>query len=102
MAINITFCQKCCLHFAHVLRLFVRLNLKVMGYLVEDISRQHSLQGVTWILLAAFSQVYSDNQEQRLECRDLKNLQFSQKSACKTGAKEVVVVKGTAQSLKKC
>jgi hypothetical protein len=39
-------------------------------------------------LLAGFSQVYSENWELKLEQKDLKNLQFAQKSLCKCGVKE--------------
>jgi hypothetical protein len=32
---------------------------------MEEISRRPSIQAVTWVLLAAFRQVYSENQEQQ-------------------------------------
>jgi hypothetical protein len=54
-----------------------------------DLAVQH--QAVAWLFLAAFSQVYSENQEQKAEQKDLKNLQFDQKSLCKVGIKEVIV-----------
>jgi hypothetical protein len=39
--------------------------------LAEEISKRH-IQAVPWLLLAAFSQVYSENQEQKAEQKDLK------------------------------
>jgi hypothetical protein len=33
--------------------------------LEEEISRQSSIQGVSWVLMAAFSQVWSNNPEQK-------------------------------------
>jgi hypothetical protein len=81
------------LHFACVLRLWEAefKGNRVMN-LVEEISKQPSIQAVAWLLLDAFSQVYSENQEQRTEQKFLKNLQFGQKSQCKVGAKEEINV----------
>lgn len=44
-------------------------------------------------LLAAFSKVYCENQKHKAELKDFENLQPGQKSACKSGAKKVVLVK---------
>jgi hypothetical protein len=48
---------------------------------------------VIWLFLAAFSQAYSKNWEQKLEQKALENLQFGQKSLCKVGAMEGIVSK---------
>lgn len=42
----------------------------------EKISRQHRLLAMAWWLLIAFSQVYSDHQEEKAEQKDLENLSF--------------------------
>lgn len=39
---------------------------------MEEISRHPNIQAVAWGLLAAFSQIYNDNQEQKTEVKDLK------------------------------
>ena len=44
-------------------------------------------------MLAAFNHIYCDNQEQKAKQKDLKNLQFDQKTENKTGVKENVVIK---------
>jgi hypothetical protein len=41
---------------------------------VEEISRQPSIQAVVWALLAAFTQIYSGNKEQKAEWKDLEKL----------------------------
>lgn len=57
--------------------------------LMEEISKLPSVQGVAWILLVAFSQIYSENQEQKA---DIKSLQFHQNGrACKVIAMENMV-----------
>jgi hypothetical protein len=44
---------------------------------------------VTWEPLAAFSQIYSDNWEQKAERKIFESFQFGQKrGTCKVGAKE--------------
>jgi hypothetical protein len=40
--------------------------------LVKVVSIQHSIQAMTWLLLAASSQDYSENQEQKVEWKDFK------------------------------
>jgi hypothetical protein len=40
--------------------------------LVEEISREYSIQTMAWLLLMAFSQVYSENWEQKAEWKYLK------------------------------
>lgn len=45
-------------------------------------------------MLVTFSQVYCDNEDQKSEQKDLKNLQCGQKCMSKTGAEEVVIIKG--------
>jgi hypothetical protein len=58
---------------------------------MEEISRQASFQSVAWLLLTAFSQVYSENCEQKAEWKYLKSLPFAQKrSNYKVVAKESV------------
>lgn len=42
-------------------------------YLVEEMSRQHSIQAVEWLLLTALTQVYSDRQQQ-VEQKDRKGI----------------------------
>lgn len=51
-----------CLHFVHALRLW-EANFKddELVYLAEEISKQHSIQAVAWVLLATFSQINSEN-----------------------------------------
>lgn len=44
--------------------------------LMEDISRQLSIQAVSSLLLSALSQVYSENVEQKSEQKALKNVQI--------------------------
>jgi hypothetical protein len=36
-------------------------------HLAEEISRQYSIQAVAWILLAAFSYSFTDNDEEKAE-----------------------------------
>jgi hypothetical protein len=50
----------------------VRLSLKTNP--VEEISRQSSIQVMAWLVLAATSQVYSENWEENVEQKDLENL----------------------------
>jgi hypothetical protein len=51
----------------------VGLNLKVSGLisLVEEISKQTSIQGEAWLLLAAFTQFYSENWLAQTRQKDL-------------------------------
>jgi hypothetical protein len=44
-----------------------------------------------WLLLAAFSQFYSENWQKKVEQKDLKNIQSGQKKSCGQGG--VVVQK---------
>lgn len=60
-------------------------------YFVEHISSKNSFQVVAWVLLAVFSQVYSENWEQEEEQKYLKDLQFQENSTCKIGVKEGVI-----------
>lgn len=58
------------LYFPHVLRLCgVRGSGQIN--LVDGISRQSSNQTVGWILLDAFNQIYSENQDQKTEPNDV-------------------------------
>lgn len=66
--------------------------------LVEVISRQHSIWIIAWVLLAAFSQAYHENQS---KMKILKSLQFDQKSTRDIGAKEAVVVEEISTTKKK-
>lgn len=51
-----------------------------------------SASSLKWVLLAAFSQIYSENQEQKGGLCDLKNLQLVQKgSTCKVGVVDSMV-----------
>lgn len=53
---------------------------------------KHSIQAVAWVLLATFSQIYSENQEQKIEYKDLKTLHFGQRRwTCKLGSREDMV-----------
>lgn len=51
--------------------------------LVKDISREPSLWAVVWILLTAFSQIYSKNKKQMAAKQDLRKFQFDQKNLFK-------------------
>jgi VanZ family protein len=42
-------------------------------------SRQPSIRGVAWLLLAAFSRIYCENQQRGTEQKNLENFQFGQK-----------------------
>lgn len=63
--------RSCVLHCAResdifpVFRRYHRLCLKVTDNLVEEILRQFSMQAVTGLLMAAFTQVYSENREKK-------------------------------------
>lgn len=63
----VTVWKKFCPYFAHVLRLSGRLKLRMADILNPDdkISKQPKIQAVVWVLLAAFSQIYSENWEQK-------------------------------------
>lgn len=60
--------------------------------LVEEISKQLSVQAVTWLLLAAFSQILSEYQDQTAELNILKNCGGGSKkeSTYKVGAKSLI------------
>jgi hypothetical protein len=49
--------------------------------LMEEISSQHSVQDVTWILVGAFSKIYCMNCEQNADHKSLKLLSFTRKGA---------------------
>jgi hypothetical protein len=56
--------------------------------------RQTSIQAMSWLLLAIFSQVYSENYEQKAKWTGVKKLQFPQKrSAHKVGTEEMRGIK---------
>lgn len=56
----------------------------------EEISKQLNNQARAYILLASFSQIYTENQERKA---DVKGLQFLQKgSSCKVGARKSLVI----------
>jgi hypothetical protein len=46
---------------------------------VEKISMHPSTQAVSWVLLAAFRQLYNENWEKKVKQKDLKDLELSQK-----------------------
>jgi hypothetical protein len=52
---------------------------------VEEISRQLSIQAIAQVLLAAISQVYSENQEQNAEQKDLKTCILCRKANVQEG-----------------
>lgn len=57
--------------------------------LVEVISRQSDIHTVAWVLLAAFRQIYNQNQELKSGTNSMKNVQFCQKgNTFKVQAKE--------------
>jgi hypothetical protein len=43
---------------------------------VEEISKQLSIKDMAWFFLVTFSQIYSENCEQKAEQKVLKNLHF--------------------------
>jgi hypothetical protein len=43
----------------------MKKKIKVMDNLVEEILRQSTMQAVTGLLMAAFTQVYSENREKK-------------------------------------
>lgn len=47
--------------------------------LIEKMSQQHNIQAMARFVLAAFVQVYSKNQDQKVEHRDQKIVQFGQR-----------------------
>lgn len=55
----------------HVMRLWKRQS--GLYNLVGEISRKPSIQVVAWILLIAFSHVYSENQEQKAQLKTLES-----------------------------
>lgn len=59
--------QRTCLHFVHACRL-----CGILTSLTEEILKQSNTQGVAKVLPAAFSQMYSENQKQKVEQKDLK------------------------------
>lgn len=56
---------------------------------------------VACILLAAFSQTYSENEKQKAEWKIVKHLQFGQKNSCKIKAKEDMAAKWISDAKKK-
>lgn len=59
---------------------------------MEEIYSEPNIQAITWVLLAAFSQIYSGNQERTAELNDLLSLQSCQKgSTCKIGAQATMI-----------
>lgn len=69
------------LPFVCVLRLFRRMILRVKNYSSGGISRKPTVQAVIGVLLAAFNQIYSENQEENEKLNDLQNLQFHQRGS---------------------
>jgi hypothetical protein len=58
---------------------------------VETIIRESSIWPVAWLLLLLLSR-FTENWEQKAECKDLKNMQFEhQRSAFKIADKEGMV-----------
>jgi hypothetical protein len=53
----------------------------VLINLVQEISVQHSIQIVTWLSLATFSQFYTENREQKSDGEKLKMCSFARKGA---------------------
>jgi hypothetical protein len=43
---------------------------------VQEISRQDNIQAVAWLLLAAFTQTYSEHPEQKAKQKDPNNVKF--------------------------
>lgn len=72
------------MHFIYVLR---RCEAEFKGNRItnqmREISRQPSVQAMAWVLLDAFSQINSKNQERNSGHKDLKTFSFStRKEAC--------------------
>jgi hypothetical protein len=55
-----------------------------LSNLIEEISKQPRNQATIWILLAAFSHIYSGNWEQKAEHKNLKNFNFSRTGSSKS------------------
>jgi hypothetical protein len=53
-------------------------------YGIGNVEAPSSIQAVAWLFLITFSQFYNEKREQK----DLKNLQFDQKSLSNIGAKD--------------
>jgi hypothetical protein len=102
-AIHVMFWQRNCLHFVCVLRLW-EVEFKGDGLinLAEETSMQPSIQTVAWLLLDAFSQIYSKSCEQKTEQKGLEDLQLSQEiSPHNLGAKERMAAKEISAIKKK-
>jgi hypothetical protein len=70
--------------------------------LTEEILREPSTQTVAMVIAGCFSQVYSENWEQRAEQKDMKNLPFDQKgSVFKIWAKKDETIRKISASKKK-
>lgn len=53
---------------------------------------KHSILAVAWVLLATFCQIHSENQEPKIEYKELNKLPFGQKRCpCKLGAREGMI-----------
>jgi hypothetical protein len=80
LVICVTFGQRTYLHFVHPLKTLREAEFKEdrLINLAEEISKHLNIQAMLWLLLAAFRQVYSENQEQQSKQKDLKNFQFGQ------------------------
>jgi hypothetical protein len=62
--------------------------------LEEEISRQSSIQTVTWLLSTTFSHIYTKNHKQEAPQKDLENLQSGQKRRMlKVVSKECMITK---------
>lgn len=56
-----------------------RLRITGLSYLIEEISRQQSLQTMTQLLFSAFTYVYNENSNQEI----MKNKQFDREMSVK-------------------
>ena len=69
---------------------------------MDEVLRKFNIQAVAQLLSAAFSNIYSETEEQKAEQNVWKNSQFvNQKSPCKTGASEGRALKETGTIEKK-
>lgn len=69
-------------------------------HLLEDFSRVCNIQAVAWVLLAAFSQIYSGNQEQNAKNKTHTHTKF-QFGPGKVGDKSGMVAKEISAISKK-
>jgi hypothetical protein len=81
--ICVTFCKEHVYIFSHPKTLCVaEFKYDGLVYLVEETSRQYSIQAVAWIWLTFKNQIYSENWKQKAEGKDLKKLSGHPENKC--------------------